>query len=159
MQVTLWDTGGLERYESMTSNYYRNCNAVILTYDLTVADTLFCLETWQQEALKCCRWPQKVVFSLWGNKCDVNEEATADEVISAFAESQGLDSELCFKVSARTGHMVEEAMGKVVAAVHARFSKGAEFLEWSVDPDRDVARLTPSAEPRSRTWCPNFCRS
>ena len=141
----------------MTANYYRNCNAVILTYDLTAESTLCCLETWKQEASKSCRWPQSVVFSLWGNKSDSSDEKTTDEVIDAFATNHEVPLELCFKVSALTGHMVKEAMEKLVRVVHERFSS-PDFLNVSMDQDRDMERLMLEPDtPHPRSWCQNVC--
>ena len=35
VKATIWDTAGAERYRTITSNYYRNSNAIIFVYDVT----------------------------------------------------------------------------------------------------------------------------
>ncbi len=33
--VKVWDTAGLERFNNLSSNYYRNADGIILAYDVT----------------------------------------------------------------------------------------------------------------------------
>ena len=39
LQVKLWDTAGQDRYKTMTSQFYRNADAVIIVFDLTKPET------------------------------------------------------------------------------------------------------------------------
>ena len=159
LQVTLWDTGGLERYDSMTANYYRYCHAVLLVYDLHAEETLFFLADWFKEAKANSRWPQRVVFSLWGNKSDVtsDEQSPKEPAIAAFLKQYNIPESLSFKVSAKTGENVTEAFEKVVQTVHDDFST-LSLLDHSFD-HRDTAILNQSAgwqsglPPKRRRCC------
>lgn len=143
-QVTLWDTGGLERYDSITANYYRYCQAVILVYDLDAEETLYCLRDWLSEARQNNRYPDKIVFSLWGNKSDLDEQSTKQDAVKAFLLEYGIPDSLHFKVSAKTDENVTEAFLKVIQTVDDRFD--------SVDPTdmlgeyRDTENLTSSTD-------------
>merc|ERR1711907_119319 len=44
-KLQMWDTAGQERFRSLTGNYYKSADAVILTYDVTDMETLQSLET------------------------------------------------------------------------------------------------------------------
>ena len=148
LQVTLWDTGGLERYDSMTANYYRYCHAVLLVYDLSAEETLFFLADWFKEAKANSRWPQRIIFSLWGNKSDVSpdEQSVKEESVSAFLKQYNIPESLNFRVSAKSGDSVVEAFQKVVETVHDDFSTQS-LLDLSTD--RDLALLNPSIGSRS----------
>ena len=44
--VRLWDTAGQERFKSLTPNYFKNAEGVILTYDLTNMESFENLKYW-----------------------------------------------------------------------------------------------------------------
>ena len=156
MQVTLWDTGGLERYDSMTANYYRHAHAVILVYDLEAEDTLYCLADWIAEARSSSRWSDRLVFALWGNKCDVEEYATSEDAVVAFAAKYNIPSDLTFKVSSRIAGNVEAAFERVIELVDVEFSKLGGELDISAEA-RDTSRLTFSLEASPKSRLPACC--
>ena len=148
--MTLWDTGGLERYDSMTANYYRYCHAVLLVYDLNAEETLFFLADWFKEAKANSRWPQRVVFSLWGNKSDdvtPDEQSAKEPSIEAFLKQYNIPESLSFRVSAKSGDNVVEAFEKVIETVHEDFSTQS-LLDLSFD-HRDTAVLNQSLGSQS----------
>ena len=107
----LWDTGGLERYDSMTANYYRNAHAVILVYDMTDEDSLIRLNEWVAEARRNSRWPERLVIALWGNKCDLKGTIRVkEETVAAFMDKHGIDTKLEAKISSRKQGFIEKAM-------------------------------------------------
>ena len=44
--VILWDTAGQERFRTLTYNFYKNANAVLLVYDVTERDSFTDLRVW-----------------------------------------------------------------------------------------------------------------
>ena len=118
----LWDTGGLERYDSMTANYYRNAHAVILVYDMTDEDSLIRLNEWVAEARRNSRWSERLVIALWGNKCDQkNSISVKEETVAAFMDKHGIDGKLEAQVSSRKQGTIEEAMKVLIQHVDERF--------------------------------------
>ena len=45
-KIQLIDTAGQEKYQSITKNYYRNSDAIILVYDINNEDSFELLENW-----------------------------------------------------------------------------------------------------------------
>ena len=136
VQVSLWDTGGLEKYTAMTANYFRNCQAVILVYSLEEEDSLFVLRDWLSEARSLNS--DQVVPALWGNKSESHSVCLTEEVASAFSRENGIPAELVAQVSAQTGAGVKEAFERLVETVHSQFA-GVEqekirTLEPLIDP-------------------------
>ena len=132
----------------MTSNYYRYCQAVILVYDLDAEETLYCLRDWLNEARRNSRWPEKIVFSVWGNKSDLDEQSTKQEAVKAFIQEYNIPDSLNFKVSAKTNENVDEALLTIIKAIDDNFSS-LDPLEAS-QGSTDTQRLTLSADPSVR---------
>ena len=44
--VNLWDTAGQERFKSLTPNYFKNAEGVMLTYDITNMESFENLKFW-----------------------------------------------------------------------------------------------------------------
>lgn len=68
-QVEFWDTAGCERYQSLTTSYFRNAHGAILVYDITRRNSLDKLEFWLQELHDKSDNPN-IAFVVVGNKID-----------------------------------------------------------------------------------------
>ena len=80
IKLYIWDTAGQDRFRSITSNYYKGADGIILIYDITKQETFNNVRNWitsiKEEA------PAKVVLVLVGNKVD-------DEKNRAVPKSEG----------------------------------------------------------------------
>jgi Ras-related protein Rab-1A len=52
IKLQIWDTAGQERFRSLTSNYYRESNIVIIVYDVTNRESFDLVEYWKNEIKK-----------------------------------------------------------------------------------------------------------
>lgn len=68
IKFEMWDTAGQERYRALAPMYYRNCDAALLVYDLTDAESFSALQSWYQELQK--NVPNCIIV-LAGNKIDL----------------------------------------------------------------------------------------
>ena len=144
----LWDTGGLERYDSMTANYYRNAHAVILVYDMTDEDSLIRLNEWVAEARRNSRWPERLVIALWGNKCDLEGTIRVkEETVAAFMDKHGIDAKLEAKISSRKRGSIEKAMKVLTEQVDDRFLGNGHDSS-----NRDISLLTDDGKTQ-RACC------
>lgn len=140
----------------MTANYYRHAHAVILVYDVCAEDTLYCLSDWIREARHNSRWSDRLIFALWGNKCDSEEHATRDDAVSAFISKHNIPPALSVKVSAKVNNSVESAFQSLIETVHGSYTHCGEDTV-----DRDVNRLLLSIDlednnKQSRSCCSKF---
>jgi len=80
IKLYIWDTAGQDKFRSITSNFYKGADGIILIYDITDRKTFNSVRNWinniQEEA------PDKVALVLAGNKVD-------DEKNREVQESQG----------------------------------------------------------------------
>ena len=145
VQVSLWDTGGLERYTAMTGNYFRNCHGVILAYSLEEEDTLFILRDWLTETRSLNS--ESVVPALWGNKCDSDNGCVTEEMALAFSTENAIPAELVARVSALTGEGVKIAFEALIQTIHTQRGGSSEqekgmTLEPLIDPSLQAQRGT-----------------
>ena len=104
-QINVWDTAGMERTRSLTSNYYRNAHAVIFVYAIDDSYSLTVLHNWVQDVDKDAKMALKF---LVGNKVDLADESSEVDKKQAelFCKNSGLHSQ--YHVSAKTGAGVKE---------------------------------------------------
>ncbi|KAG8906993.1 hypothetical protein FRC01_007849 [Tulasnella sp. 417] len=49
LELSLWDTGGMERFRSVTRSHYRDAQGALLVYDASAADPIPSLQNWYEE--------------------------------------------------------------------------------------------------------------
>lgn len=152
-QVTLWDTGGQERYESMTANYYRNANAVILVYALDEESTFYSLNELVAEAKDVNRLGDQLVLAAWGSKSDLPafQKTVKEDSIAALSSKFKIPNELNCKVNV-FDDSVERAMRTLTEYVDQMFAS----IDTSNDDVMTLDRTEPNpSQPRNRC-CDRF---
>lgn len=88
VKLQIWDTAGQERFRSMAPLYYRNANAALLVFDITVYNTFQDVKSWVLELQKNVQ--DSMVLALVGNKIDLEENRMVSrEEASLYANSLG----------------------------------------------------------------------
>ena len=72
VKLSIWDTGGQERFRSMSSLYYRDTAGAILVYDCTDPSSFESVKYWVDELRS--KGPANVVIAVAGNKADSSAE-------------------------------------------------------------------------------------
>ena len=79
IKLVIWDTAGREEYRNITSQYYKNIDAVFLVFALNNRRSFENIERWLEEFNAKCDNPHAVVI-LIGNKYDLKDrEGSIDE--------------------------------------------------------------------------------
>jgi len=68
-KLQLWDTGGQERFRTITSAYYRGCSGIFVCYDITSRDSFANVKAWHLEIQRFAS--PDVCVALVGMKCDL----------------------------------------------------------------------------------------
>lgn len=113
IKFEIWDTAGQERYKSLAPMYYRNANAALVVYDITMADSLLKAKSWVNELKEKVgnnNGDNNLVIHLVGNKLDLVEDDPEKRAVSIEdALEYCKDENLLFKeVSAKTGSNIKE---------------------------------------------------
>ncbi|XP_043093874.1 EF-hand calcium-binding domain-containing protein 4B [Puntigrus tetrazona] len=104
--LQLWDTAGQERYRSITKQFFRKADGVVVIYDITMEDSFRSVRPWLESILEAVGDPIPVM--LLGNKSDKESER---EVQTKEADMLAEEANLMFyECSAYTGANVLEAM-------------------------------------------------
>ena len=120
-QAYLHDTGGGERFRTLTANFYRHADAAILMYSVEDRYTFENLQEWVESASDVVD-SDSFVFALVGNKSDLPLEVEHESIR---ARCETLSTQLSFFTSAKTGDNVLEAFEKIVLHVHRTRSRRA----------------------------------
>ncbi|NWH63154.1 RAB3B protein, partial [Geococcyx californianus] len=70
--LQLWDTAGQERYRSITKQFFRKADGVIVMYDITAKDTFMAVKQWLTSIEETTE--ENVPVLLLGNKTDNEKE-------------------------------------------------------------------------------------
>ena len=151
MQLSIWDTAGVERFRTLTRNYYRNAHAAVFVYSVAEASSLHYLSQWIKDTQN---FAPNAVRMLVGNKIDI-EPMEIDELTSkSFAKAHEFD--LHFHISCKSNSGITEAFEQLGIALHK--PKGASKPGHTPKPQDPssggvVLEETPPNEPGSKCFC------
>uniref|UniRef100_A0A1A8F2F7 EF-hand calcium binding domain 4Bb n=2 Tax=Nothobranchius TaxID=28779 RepID=A0A1A8F2F7_9TELE len=139
MQVAmqLWDTAGQERYRSITKQFFRKADGVVVMYDVTVDESFKAIRPWLSSVQEAAG--EGIHILLLGNKMDMEREREV-----SFRDAQQLSFEhkvMFFEVSAYTGKNVTESLTQL-----------ARVLMEAEDKVRDTT-VTLGAQPVKKKAC------
>ncbi|XP_044839251.1 EF-hand calcium-binding domain-containing protein 4B [Mauremys mutica] len=104
--LQLWDTAGQERYRSITKQFFRKADGVIVMYDITAKDTFTAVKQWLVSIEEATG--ENIPVLLLGNKTDNEKER---EVPRGLGEHLAKDYNLTFyECSACSGHNTQESV-------------------------------------------------
>ncbi|XP_069713859.1 EF-hand calcium-binding domain-containing protein 4A isoform X2 [Phaenicophaeus curvirostris] len=128
--LQLWDTAGQERFRSITKQYFRKADGILVMYDITAECSFMAVRNWMssvQEGIE----DGAVVFLL-GNKMDAVQRETRNV---PRVEGERLAKEykaVFYECSALTGHNIMEPMlhmARLLTAQEDRQRENALHLE------------------------------
>ncbi|XP_035460186.2 EF-hand calcium-binding domain-containing protein 4B isoform X2 [Scophthalmus maximus] len=111
MQIAmqLWDTAGQERYRSITKQFFRKADGVVVMYDVTVEESFKAVQPWLVNVQEAAG--EGIPVLLLGNKMDMDGEREV-----SFKDAEQLAHEnkvMFFEVSAYTGKNVTESLTRL----------------------------------------------
>lgn len=150
--MTLWDTAGNERFRTLTNNFYRNTDGILLVYSVEDTYTFDNIHGWisdasQHVAIDSCEW------ALVGNKCDMYFTDSDRTRIKTLREQ--LNIKVFYFVSAKTGEKVMEAFKKLIVAIHEKHVRQSPppQSEKTTVIDSTVKLEPPTSKQKNRGSC------
>ena len=140
IRIQVWDTAGQERYRTITRQYYRKAQGMILAYDITDENSFLNIRNWASDASE---YGDKMVQTiLVGNKSDREDSrAVTYEEGNALAQQYGMPF---LESSAYTDSNVKElfiAIAKRIVQVHENETQNVENITSSED-DSEISETT-----------------
>lgn len=149
LKVQVWDTAGQERFRTITPAYFRSAMGIVLTYDVTNAQTFANLRRWMHSVKEYT--DANVPIILVGNKCDLT---TKIEVPRQRGEDLAADFAVpFFEASAKQNVNVDEAFLCIADLV-----RDARFPSSSIQ-NADTDPTTPQAAETVKLSAENVNRS
>eukprot|EP00485_Elphidium_margaritaceum_P000817 CAMPEP_0202688760 /NCGR_PEP_ID=MMETSP1385-20130828/4205_1 /ASSEMBLY_ACC=CAM_ASM_000861 /TAXON_ID=933848 /ORGANISM="Elphidium margaritaceum" /LENGTH=220 /DNA_ID=CAMNT_0049343801 /DNA_START=89 /DNA_END=751 /DNA_ORIENTATION=- len=143
--LQIWDTAGLERFQSLGHAFYRGADACVLVYDVTKQKSFDQINEWRRNFLDQSQteYPDKFPFLLLGNKVDLADSARVVSTESGKQLAQSLNM-LFFETSAVHGTNIEEAIRNISDKASEMesapiFNTEVVDVEDAFDVDEDTA--------------------
>ncbi|KRZ14659.1 Ras and EF-hand domain-containing protein [Trichinella zimbabwensis] len=125
--LQLWDTAGQERFRSITKQYFRKADAVILMFDLVSVSSFTSVREWMTGIRAAVE--EDCVVCIIGNKTDLVQEGKQAVKIYKEDFSPETDGEsLYFETSAKSGDSVHAAMYQLALVLKDVSSRRDEKL-------------------------------
>lgn len=143
-QVTLgvWDTAGVERFRTITNNYYRGSHAAIFVYSVDEPSSLHYLGHWIRDLEE---YSPNAIKILVGNKKDLNSQIS-NETIEMFNNAN--DCKLNMLMSAKTGEGIQDTFNAIAKLL----------VQKGIDKDSSNKGLELEApQPMVRQWKNGCC--
>lgn len=107
VDLQVWDTCGQEKYRTLTRQYYRDANGIMLIFDLTNPNSFNEVENWIGEIRNNFPTKGEISILLIGNKSDlISERKISNSDINKFAKRYDLEY---IEVSAKEGTNIKNA--------------------------------------------------
>ena len=147
--VRLWDTAGQERFKSLTPNYFKNAEGVMLTYDITNTESFENLKFWIN-SIKTNLGDKNIFIPIIivGNKLDMEDKRkitkeNADKLSKEYNYKY-------FETSAKTGEGVDDAFRDLVNQILEKSDKFEEERN-----ERNSVKINENQEdnPKKKGCC------
>ncbi|XP_002738206.1 ras-related protein Rab-1B-like [Saccoglossus kowalevskii] len=113
IKLNIWDTAGVERFRTLTKNYYRGAHAAIFVYALDDPSSIQYLSQWVRDANDYADEATRIMI---GTKLDTAVLVDTDTVKN-FAATHCIDH--MFTISAKTGEGVEDCFVEISRLLRA----------------------------------------
>lgn len=112
VKLTIWDTGGQEKFKPLLPNYFRGGQGALVVFDVTNPESFRSVEDWVAQVKRYCG---DIPLILVGNKVDLSSQRKI-----SFEEGARLASKLnipYFESSAKTGACVEDVFTSLASLI------------------------------------------
>ena len=116
VNVKFYDTSGQERYHSLSANFIKNADGIVLMYDITNRESFDTISRWWNNILEHKEKDFPVI--LVGNKCDLEDERKVQK-----EEGEKIAKEYNIKfyeASNKDGINVEESFRELINIILSR---------------------------------------
>ena len=112
IQIKLWDTAGQEIFHSLTKNFYRKADGIIIVYDITNKESFERIQDWVKSVYDNTDTYKEIQMIIVGNKIDLEERR---EVSKEEGLKIGKYFEIdFFEASAKNAEGVKNFMIKII---------------------------------------------
>ena len=136
VSVQIWDTAGQEKYNTLTSSYYKGAKGALVVYDITQESTFLKAEQFVKELRE--KSDKDVYMILVGNKIDLEEKRKVSK-----EEGKKLADKLkigFFEVSAKNGTGIEDLFKNLIDHVYEKHNREFKSMA-SIEIEKDEKKV------------------
>ena len=127
LKVVFYDTSGQEKYNSLSYNYIKNSNGILLMYDISKKESFLKIKDWLKNIYE--HKDEDFPILLLGNKCDLEKER---EVTKEEGEQLANELKLIFyETSSKEDINIEKAITELIEMIYK--SLGKKFAGFETD--------------------------
>ena len=127
-ELTIWDTCGQERFKSLTRNYFKDAQGIVLVYDVGEMNSFDNLHVWLKEIKENSKKDPAII--LVANKIDLEERKVTKEKGIKFAEKNGL---MYAETSSKEGINVDSPFEKLTNTLINKIKENPNYNINTVD--------------------------
>ena len=136
VKAQFWDTAGQEKYDSLTTSYYKGAKGALIVYDITQKSSFDKIESLLKKLRDNSN--KNVSVILVGNKCDLEDNR---EVLKEDGEELAQKLKIKFmEVSAKTGENLDKLFQNLIDEVYEKYNK--EFKSFAsiefIDDNKNI---------------------
>jgi Ras-related protein Rab-8A len=144
VKINYLDTAGQERFKTITTNYLRNADGILLVYAVDSRESFKLLDEWLKEINKTRGETPIIVLA---NKIDLKEKELSQEDANEFSTKHG---HKVYEVSARTGKGVDEAFNDIASIT---YHKVLENIRAGKSNKRISLKFNTKKEKKEQNCC------
>ena len=150
VKAQFWDTAGQEKYDSLTTSYYKGAKGALIVYDITQKSSFDKIESLLKKLRDNSN--KNVSVILVGNKCDLEDNR---EVLKEDGEELAQKLKIKFmEVSAKTGENLDKLFQNLIDEVYEKYNK--EFKSFAsiefMDDNKNI-NLNTNNNPGKKKKC------
>ncbi len=150
VKAQFWDTAGQEKYDSLTTSYYKGAKGALIVYDITQKSSFDKIESLLKKLRDNSN--KNVSVILVGNKCDLEDNR---EVLKEDGEELAKKLKIKFmEVSAKTGENLDKLFQNLIDEVYEKYNK--EFKSFAsiefMDNNKNI-NLNTNNNPGKKKKC------
>uniref|UniRef100_A0A1I7S3M1 Ras-related protein Rab-43 n=1 Tax=Bursaphelenchus xylophilus TaxID=6326 RepID=A0A1I7S3M1_BURXY len=121
IKLQVWDTGGQERFRTITQSYYRSAHGIVLCYDITCRQSFESLHRWIEDVSKFA--VPNVAKVLVGTKADL-EDRRMVEFDEGLSLSKAHNMIGFFEVSSKNNVNVDSVFFEMALQLKSQYDVG-----------------------------------
>jgi small GTP-binding protein len=150
IKIQIWDTAGMEKYQNITTSYYRSANAGIILFDLSNRDSFNSLDRWIKTFYENINPLNNTCLIIIGNKKDL-EDRIPDEEIKQYMSIKKLEY---YETSAKTGEGIIDALDCVTNRLYIKYKLTNQQTSSNYIPKRlSLQRVESKTDSSSKCSC------
>ena len=145
IQLRIIDTGGQERFRSISKSYFKNADGVLFVFDLNNKDTFIEIKSWIELFKENHNGNEEIPQFLVGNKCDLVNKVKEDEI-----ENFATDNNLKYKAtSAKENILISELFQEIGEELYNDYVKSGKINR----KQQNVIKIANNKEVKSSACC------